>query len=436
MAENTVVLQRNCSIASHPVLTEEGDLVNSVLKNDMMVEVMWASFLFMFVEYLVLWLQGKRLPYLHHNLTSLTHMIFYMTTGLLLHGAEFSSYVWVWRNYALFKLPTSPLFSIVLTFIAIDFGFYWFHRAGHEISLFWAVHQVHHSSDEFTFTVGLRHSPIQKLYLWITYLPLAVFGIPPLHAVLHVHFNTIFQVWTHTCVVDTLGPLEYILNTPNHHRVHHATNTIYLDKNYGGIFIIWDRIFGTFQEYDPKRTTNYGNVNSPQTIELLYNQYYYILGIEGKARKMSSLKDYLMTFIKGPSWLPGAPWLGNRDPNNENNRPKQTVSCGWFLHVYLTSHLINAMLLLSYLDVSKARNTEELLVCSAMIIAILSSIGRLYDDLRYARIFELLRCVITLCLTSFLPPALPEIVRYWFFYHHIACIPFCFWRTSKMSVPL
>jgi sterol desaturase/sphingolipid hydroxylase (fatty acid hydroxylase superfamily) len=146
-----------------------------------------------------------------------------------------------------------------LLLLAEDFLYYWLHRWDHEIRLFWAVHVTHHSSEQMNFTVGFRSSVFQPLYRFIYFIPLALLGFKPLDIVFMYSATQIWGIFVHTELIGKMGWLEYILVTPSHHRVHHASNPKYLDKNMGMFLIIWDQLFGTFQpelseeEYQPRK---------------------------------------------------------------------------------------------------------------------------------------------------------------------------------------
>jgi sterol desaturase/sphingolipid hydroxylase (fatty acid hydroxylase superfamily) len=135
----------------------------------------------------------------------------------------------------------------VLLVLAEDFLYYWLHRFDHEIRLFWAVHVTHHSSEHMNFTVGFRSSVFQPLYRFIYFMPLAWLGFRPLDIVFIYSATQIWGIFVHTELIRKMGWLEYILVTPSHHRVHHASNPKYLDKNMGMFLIVWDQLFGTFQ---------------------------------------------------------------------------------------------------------------------------------------------------------------------------------------------
>ena len=147
-----------------------------------------------------------------------------------------------------YKMPMNAWWAWAILLFVDDFAYYWFHRLSHEIRFFWNFHVVHHSSSQYNLSVAVRQSWFGGVAHWIFYLPVALLGFP-LWAFVTMHgLNLIYQFWIHTKLVGKLGFLENILNTPSHHRAHHGINNQYLDKNYAGIFIIWDRMFGTFVE--------------------------------------------------------------------------------------------------------------------------------------------------------------------------------------------
>jgi sterol desaturase/sphingolipid hydroxylase (fatty acid hydroxylase superfamily) len=131
--------------------------------------------------------------------------------------------------------------------LAEDFLYYWLHRFDHEIRLFWAIHVTHHSSEQMNFSVGFRSSVFQPLYRFIYFIPLALMGFTPIDIMFVFSATQIWGIFVHTELIHKMGWLEYIMVTPSHHRVHHASNSKYLDKNMGMFLIIWDKIFGTFQ---------------------------------------------------------------------------------------------------------------------------------------------------------------------------------------------
>jgi sterol desaturase/sphingolipid hydroxylase (fatty acid hydroxylase superfamily) len=174
--------------------------------------------------------------------------------GLLLAGIGFWTYAWAFDRWRIHTFDlTSPL-GWAIALIGVDFCYYWFHRMSHEVNGLWIFHVVHHQSEEYT--VALRQSWFGSVIAWIFYVPLAVVGVPVEMYAASYGLNLLYQFIIHTKAVRRLGPLEWILNTPSHHRVHHGRDREYLDKNYAGALIIWDRLFGTF--VDERQEPTYG----------------------------------------------------------------------------------------------------------------------------------------------------------------------------------
>lgn len=158
----------------------------------------------------------------------------------------FTLYALVYQHFSATQLDNSPLIWL-LAFVLYDFLYYWNHRLGHEISLLWAAHVVHHSSEEYNLTTALRQTS-GSLLSWVFYLPMALLGFEPGMVITVAALNLVYQFWVHTRHIAKLGWFEWCFVTPSNHRVHHAQNACYIDKNYGGVFIIWDRLFATFQQ--------------------------------------------------------------------------------------------------------------------------------------------------------------------------------------------
>ncbi|WP_210404903.1 sterol desaturase family protein [Hahella sp. CCB-MM4] len=168
-------------------------------------------------------------------------------------------------DFRLFEIPDT-WWSFVLLFVLQDFLYYWFHRAHHRIRWCWAAHVVHHSSERLNLSTAFRQSLMYPVSgMWVFWLPLLLLGFSPEQTIAMVMLSLAYQFFIHTQVVDRLGWLETILNTPSHHRVHHARNDRYIDKNFGGTLIIWDRIFGTFVEELPELPCEYGIVRQIHT---------------------------------------------------------------------------------------------------------------------------------------------------------------------------
>jgi len=165
-------------------------------------------------------------------------------------------------QYRLFEIPTTSLFALVILFVLVDFAEYWFHRAAHRVRFMWASHSVHHSTTRFNLTAAVRLPWTGALSGAVFFfLPLTLIGFHPLAMIGMLFLNLLYQFFLHTEHAPPLGPLEWVLNTPTHHRVHHAANASCLDKNFGGVFIIWDRLFGTFADAPKDEKLRFGLVS-------------------------------------------------------------------------------------------------------------------------------------------------------------------------------
>lgn len=210
-------------------------------------------------------------------------------------------FTWIYDHLAPWHIPVTP-WSWLGILVLTDLLFYCYHRAGHETRFFWAIHSAHHQSEEYNLTVGFRISIFQTLSRSIFYCFIPLCGFDPLAILSVLIFHGIYQLPLHTKLIPKLGPLEYILVTPSHHRVHHASNEKYLDRNYGGVFIIWDRMFGTFQkeEEEPvygltEKTGSMGFIFSHfhgfRQIKALWSQHISPLQkLDGLTRKPSDIK--------------------------------------------------------------------------------------------------------------------------------------------------
>jgi len=193
------------------------------------------------------WIYRKRRDKfnLKENLGNTGILIGYVLTKSLTVGYQLAVLGFV-SQFAFFHLPLNG-WVLALTFIAADFCYYWFHRISHEIKIFWAFHLIHHSSKWMNFTTAYRLNWFSALITPYFFIPIVLLGLPPLYVAISFSVNLIFQLFLHTEAVGKIPFVEGIIDTPSAHRVHHGSNPAYIDKNYGGVLMIWDRIFGTYQ---------------------------------------------------------------------------------------------------------------------------------------------------------------------------------------------
>ena len=203
------------------------------------------------------------------NTYRLTDSVSSLTLGGLSQARRFVAlgvggvvYSWAMSVAPIEPWSTEGWMPWVVAFVLYDLCYYCAHRCGHTVALFWAAHVVHHQSEDYNLSTALRQTSSGFLFGWIFYLPLFLIGIPAEMVVIVGAFNLIYQFWVHTEHVPELGVLEYVLVTPSNHRVHHAQNDCYLDKNFGGVFIVWDRLFGSYQRELRSEACIYG-ITSP-----------------------------------------------------------------------------------------------------------------------------------------------------------------------------
>lgn len=215
------------------------------------------------------------------------------------------------NQFAIFEVSTDSGLAWALVLVGDDFCYYWFHRVHHEVRLFWAAHVNHHSSRFYNLSTALRQSWTTPLTSPLFWAPLALLGFPPLMILSAQAISLLYQFWIHTELIGKLGPLERALNTPSHHRVHHGRNPQYLDRNYGGILIIWDRLFGTFEPEDAP--VDYGlttNIDSYNPVVIAFHEWRAMLQ---SARKARGWREALRYLTAPPGWSPHGSSMTSRE---------------------------------------------------------------------------------------------------------------------------
>jgi len=227
-------------------------------------------------------------------------VVYAVTSAIFGYAVAFSGLKF-FSHFALFEIPVNT-WTLILTVIIADFIYYWEHRVEHQVRFFWAYHSVHHSSTDYNYTVASRLSWVESCFLWIFYIPMALLGFNPLLIFLGVQISAAYQTWIHTQKIGKLGVLEKTINTPALHRVHHASNPRYIDKNFGGILMIWDRLFGTYQTEREKPVyglTENINTNNPLKIQAIEYQR-----IARYVSKSKSKKEVWQSIFGDLKWKP------------------------------------------------------------------------------------------------------------------------------------
>lgn len=271
--------------------------------------------------------KATRRPYyrLNDSIADLSLGTLSQLTGIFLALLTYAMFGWVSTHLAIQQhlpvpaWPDGPAFdrlagfpwiavngpeflSWAVVFLLVDLCYYWLHRLSHEVNILWAGHVVHHSSEEYNLAVALRQSSLHGLFSWVFYMPLALAGVPWQMFVTSHAVNLVYQFWIHTREIHRLGPFEWVMNTPSHHRVHHGVNPKYQDRNYAGVLIIWDRLFGSFtpEEEEPV----YGITKPLGTWNPLWANLHVFAEIFRNARRARGFRDRLKVVFGPPGWLP------------------------------------------------------------------------------------------------------------------------------------
>jgi alkylglycerol monooxygenase len=343
-----------------------------------------AFFLFIGLELLATRLLGRDDYRLADSVSDLSCGILDQLLEAFLKVALIGGYLFVHQRARLFDLSASSPLVWAACFLGVDCLYYWFHRLSHEVNAFWAAHVVHHQSEEFNLSVALRQGTFQNLFSWIFYLPLALLGFPPLVFVTCAVVNTLYQFWIHTRAIGKLGPLEWVLNTPSHHRVHHACNPKYIDRNYAGTLIIWDRLFGSFKEEDEEPA--YGITKPLRSWNPLWANVHYWVELTQKARRARRLGDKLRLWVARPGWQP--PELGGFQAPPEISRhtqrrfetPLTRGLAAYAFAQFVVVLILTSVLLFAQQSISRA----ALLAGTAAIVSSLVVVGALFERKAWA----------------------------------------------------
>ena len=355
------------------------------------------------IELAIDWFRGSGFFRANDAINSLSAGILSTTTGYFTRLLPLIAWGYVLENFALIDMPLSwfdaSLRGIALWItaaLAWDFCYYWFHRYSHEMSLLWAAHAVHHQSEDYNLSTALRQTSTGFLLYWIFYLPLFLIGFP-LEVLLTVNaVNLIYQFWVHTQVVRRMGVLDRILVTPSNHRVHHAQNERYIDKNYGGMLIVWDRLFGTFEDEREDDPVVFG-VRKPlanwNPVWANLQVYDYLLFDAVHTEKW---RDKIGIWFRRTGWRPA---------DVEARYPKQRADLDTFekynptvaapMRRYVVAQFIVALLgALGIAEMFARAGPGAVVIPCLMLWALLYTVGLINDGRRYARRFEFARLLV------------------------------------------
>ena len=298
---------------------------------------------------------GDKAYRLNDAINSISLGVLSQVSGVLTKALSIGIYTLVFGAVAIYPDLEfwKSWYGVVLALVFYDFCYYWLHRAGHVVSLFWAAHVVHHQSQHYNLSTALRQTSSGAFFGWIFYIPMAVAGVPPLIFGIVALIDLLYQFWVHTEQIGKLGWFDRVFCSPSNHRVHHAVNDPYIDKNYGGILVLWDRWFGTFQEEnEPCVYGTRGQLNSWDPLWANLEVYSAMAVDAWRTRRWS---DKLRVFLMPPGWQPedlqrNHPKAAFRPEAVTTYSPPLTRAGQWFVAGQFLITLTTVALLLWFVD--------------------------------------------------------------------------------------
>jgi len=345
---------------------------------------------------------GKRVR-VNDVLTSVTAASYFRIPELFGISA-ISMFYWPAYEHRIFSIPYWSTWHWIAGAFAADFGYYWAHRLVHEFNIAWTSHQVHHSSEDYNLSTALRQSILQQFFTFLCFIPAGFLGVHPSMFYTHLSMNLTWQFWIHTETIRYMGaPFEFIFNTPSHHRVHHGRNPFCIDKNYAGVLIIWDRMFGTFEsefyhaDGSPRtEEVKYGLVRNIRTFDPTTVQFAYLKYVLTKAKETPGFLAKLKVLLMGPGYNPKQPQfrLGNPDHLPKIN-PKYEIfnpEASWWMKVYAFIVGTHSNILFEFVFKLKSSfGLYEKLIVASYFIYSGSAAAALFSNQKFGYFCEIIR---------------------------------------------
>ncbi len=351
------------------------------------------------VEAWVAWRRGIPTYDVPDAITSLQFGVLSQIAATFTRVFTLGVYVVVYEYARLFELPADTLWVWVLAVVFYDFIYYWVHRLGHEVNLLWAAHQVHHSSEYFNLTTALRQTATGAFTTWPFYLVMAVLGFPPVVFAVAALIDLLYQYWVHTELVGKLGWVDRVLVTPSNHRVHHGQNDYCIDCNYGGILILWDRLFGTFVEERDEEKVVYGVRKPLASFNPVWGNLNVYRDLWQASRVAPSWREAVGLWFASPSG--GRERIEHLDPASVRR-----FDCGTRHRVRLYAMSQYALLIIPtmhFIAVAASLPPGVRLGYALLIVASALCIGWLLEERPWARTLEHARWLAILALVMALP---------------------------------
>lgn len=351
-------------------------------------------FLLIFIELIYFYFKKQKVYRLNDTITNLSLGIGNQVTNALTKSILFGLIIWVHQHFALFHIKHN-VWSFLVCFIAYDFIYYWSHRWGHTVSLFWGAHIVHHQSEEYNLSVALRQSWFHNLLAFYLFLPLPLLGFEPLTIGIAGAVNLLYQFWIHTEAIKRMPKwFEFIFNSPSHHRVHHGVNPHYIDKNHAGVLIIWDKLFGTFQEEDESTKIKYGITTPLSSWNPAWANFHFYAELFEKMKQANGFWNKTKLIFLKPGFNPKTNKEDNI-PEPNNAIPKYDKQSSTLKNVYaLFQFVIVVIGAIMYLGNFSDLSLAYKLLFSFSIFFSIEIIGGIFEEKDWASFSEFIRLVV------------------------------------------
>jgi sterol desaturase/sphingolipid hydroxylase (fatty acid hydroxylase superfamily) len=368
--------------------------------NTQEIIITWATpafFALIALELLVARWRGRRVYHASDAINSLSLGVISQLVAVFAKLLSIGIYAWCAEHLALFALPAGSLWVWISALLLYDLLYYWLHRAGHEVNILWAAHVVHHQSEDYNLSTALRQTGSGALLGWIFYLPLALLGYPVQVFVVVALIDLLYQFWVHTEMVGRLGWFDRVFCSPSNHRAHHAVNDRYLDKNYGGILILWDRMFGTFVEENDEDPPVYGTRAPLRSWNPLWANAEVYWATFKDAWHARRWRDKLLVWIKPPGWRPADVAERFPKPAFDIARQRYQPALPRALIGYALAQFGLLLLMgVHFLDLAKHLPAPALLGYALFLLLSLSALGVLMEGRRLGFWLELARLLATI----------------------------------------
>lgn len=357
-----------------------------------------AFFIFLYLEYqYAKYKKQQHLFKYESSVSNTTIGIAERLLNLFVTASFYGLFVWIYENYRIFTIP-NHWYIWVLLLLAADFVWYWYHRLGHEINIFWAAHIVHHQSEEFNFSAAARITTIQAIIRTGFWCVLPFIGFEPMMVMGILVAHGMYSFFTHTQVIKAPKWLEYVFITPSLHGVHHASDEKYLDKNYGDVFVFWDKLFGTFQKEEEK--PKYGLTHPIGSYSFLWQHFHYYLEIYEATKRQKWLKNKLKIVFGSPALMDQdiRPELEKKFFQKNVNREKLNPSFKKYINVQVFA--VSLVLMLFSAFFSRFDGVEKLTI-AVLIVITLVNVGALLEQRKWIYYLEYSRAILLIVFIFF-----------------------------------